>query len=77
MKDEVVKAWPRNPQQQGEPNSAIHLAGGKQQDRDTASHFLKEEILEVIGSVLRPKNGAPPDLPAQIDPVSNLAMDRI
>ncbi|XP_024383426.1 aberrant root formation protein 4 [Physcomitrium patens] len=71
MKDEVVKAWPRNPQQQGEPNSAIHLAGGKQQDRDTASHFLKEEILEVIGSVLRPKNGAPPDLPAQIDPVQS------
>jgi len=37
--------------------------------KSCTSPFVSEEVLEVIGSVLRPEDRAP-DLRAQIDPVS-------
>lgn len=59
VRDEVNRAWPSSQAKEGQ-----------QADNHVASPFVSKEILEVIGDVLRPKTGAPPQLPAEVDSVS-------
>lgn len=66
IRDEVNRAWPSSPNQQGQPSTDVHPA----RENHVASPFVSKDILEIIGNVLRPGTGAPPDLPAQIDSVS-------
>jgi hypothetical protein len=70
VKDEVARAWPPAPQQQGASSSGSHSAGESQRVKNLPSPFVSEDVLEVIESVLRPEDGASPELPAQIDSVS-------
>jgi len=72
VRDEVDRAWPSRPHQQGQPSTDVHPIRDGQQIMHVASPFLSNDILEVIGSILRPGTGAPPDLPAQIDSVSSV-----
>jgi hypothetical protein len=72
IKDEVDKAWPPSSQQQGQASGDVHPAGQGQNVQHVASPFVSEAVLEVIGNVLRPETGAPPELPAQIDSVSSV-----
>lgn len=62
IKDEVARAWP--------PSSTVHRAAESQRIKQFPSPFITEDVLEVIGSVLRPEDGASPDIPSQIDSVS-------
>lgn len=63
VRDEVNRAW---------PSSQASTVEGQQADNLVASPFVSKEVLEVIGDVLRPKTGAPPQLPAEVDSVSLL-----
>jgi len=69
IKDEVARAWPPSCLQESETSSDTPPPGPHPQLKFVTSPFVSEEVLDVIGSVLRPEDGAP-DLPAQIDPVS-------
>lgn len=71
IKDEVDRAWPRSRQLQGQLGGDGHPAGEGQDVKKVTSPFVSEDVLEVIGNVLRPKTGVPPELPAQIDSVSS------
>ncbi|KAG0597838.1 hypothetical protein M758_12G024400 [Ceratodon purpureus] len=71
IKDEVAKAWPPSRQQQEKPSDDVNSAGEGQNLQHVTSPFVSEAVLEVIGNVLRPKTGSPPELPAQIDSVQS------
>lgn len=71
IKDEVDRAWPRSRQLQGQLGGDGHPAGEGQDVKKVTSPFVSEDVLEVIGNVLRPKTGVPPELPAQIDSVQS------
>lgn len=62
LRDEVNRAWPSS--------QVSTVKEGQQADNHVASPFVSKEVLEVIGDVLRPKTGAPPQLPAEVDSVS-------
>lgn len=71
VKDEVARAWPPTPQQPGPSSSGSHSAGESQRVKNLPSPFVSEDVLEVIESVLRPEDGASPEIPAQIDSVQS------
>lgn len=71
IKDEIARAWPPSPQQQKEPIRDANPLRERLHTGAFASPFISNDVLDVIGSVLRPKNGTPPDLPDQIDSVSS------
>ncbi|XP_024358246.1 aberrant root formation protein 4 isoform X2 [Physcomitrium patens] len=71
IKDEIARAWPPSPQQQKEPIRDANPLRERLHTGAFASPFISNDVLDVIGSVLRPKNGTPPDLPDQIDSVQS------
>ncbi|KAG0623472.1 hypothetical protein M758_3G176700 [Ceratodon purpureus] len=70
IKDEVAKAWPPSPQQKGLPSGDVHSVGESHRLKHFSSPFVSEDVLEVIGNVLKPDGGAP-ELPPQIDSVQS------
>ena len=70
MKDEVARSWPSTSQHKGEVVISTGLVSEVASPREVAtSSFLSDEVLQVIGSVLRRTDGLPLDLLAHIDPV--------
>ena len=70
MKDEVARSWPSTSQHKGEEDISSRMVSEVALPREVAtSSFRSDEVLQVIGSVLRRTDGLPLDLLAHIDPV--------
>lgn len=70
LKDEVARSWPSTSQHKEEVVISTGLASEVASPREVAtSSFISDEVLQVIGSVLRRTDGLPLDLLAHIDPV--------
>lgn len=70
MKDEVARSWPSTIQHKGEEVISTGMVSEVASPREVATlSFLSDEVLQVIGSVLRRTDGLPLDLLAHIDPV--------
>lgn len=62
--------WPTNSQHRGILSNDGDSAEEAYQVQAVISPFVSEEVLRVVGTVLRPTAGLPPDFFTHIDPVS-------
>lgn len=70
IKDEVARVWPTNSQHRGILSKDGDSAEEAHQVQGVVSPFVSEEVLRVVGTVLRPTAGLHPDFLTHIDPVS-------
>lgn len=70
IKDEVARVWPTNSQHRGILSNDGDSAEEAHQVQAVVSPFVSEEVLRVVGTVLRPTAGLPLDFCTHIDPVS-------